>query len=212
MRDEQDRTIAQLILSIDVSDRKRQEAKKRRSQRLESIGTLAGGIAHDLNNVLTPILMSGKLLKRGSPNPDRLFDTIVTSAERGGRMIKKLLAFAGGDQSERQQIDLREILVELRDILSHTLPKSIELQITTPETLDLVNADGTELSQVLMNLAINARDAMPNGGQLEIQVENFYVDTSRASQSDNLSVGPHVRLTVRQHGRRHCPGIHRTYF
>ncbi|QDS85886.1 Blue-light-activated protein [Rosistilla ulvae] len=200
LRNEQGEPTAQLILSIDVSDRKREEAKERRSQRLESIGTLAGGVAHDLNNVLTPILMSGKLLKQGSPNASRLHDTIVTSAQRGAQMIQKLLAFAGGDQVQREEVDLREILSELEEILSHTLQKTIDLQISIPDKLDLIHADSTELSQVLMNLAINARDAMPGGGRLDIQVENFYVDPSRASHSDNLNAGPHVLLTVADSG------------
>lgn len=131
IRDADNRPTAQLIFTIDDTERKRAEAKERRSQRLESIGTLAGGVAHDLNNVLTPILMSGKLLQRGSMNPERLFDTIVKSAELGSRMIKKLLAFAGGDASERHQVDVREILLELEEILSHTLPQTIDFQVRT---------------------------------------------------------------------------------
>ncbi len=196
IRDADNRPTAQLIFTIDATDRKRAEAKERRSQRLESIGTLAGGVAHDLNNVLTPILMSGKLLQRGSTNPERLFDTIVKSAERGSRMIKKLLAFAGGDASERQQVDVREILLELEEILSHTLPQTIDFQIRTSDELDLVDADSTELSQVVMNLAINARDAMPDGGQLTLEVRNAYVDQARADRSDNLKAGRHVLLSV----------------
>ncbi len=144
--------------------------------------------------------MSGKLLKRGSPQTERLADTIVSSAERGGRMIKKLLAFAGGDSAERQQVDLRETLVELEEILSHTLPKTIDLQVDMPSQLDKVDADPTELSQVVMNLAINARDAMPQGGRLDIQVQNFLIDDSRANRSDNLTAGPHVLLTVADTG------------
>lgn len=200
LRNEHGAPTAQLILSIDISDRKREEAKERRSQRLESIGTLAGGVAHDLNNVLTPILMSGKLLKNGSPEASRLHDTIIASAQRGAQMIQKLLAFAGGEQTQRQEIDLGEILGELKEILSHTLQKNVDLQIDVPETLDRIDADSTEISQVLMNLAINARDAMPAGGRLEIQVENFDVDPSHARYSDNLTAGPHVLLTVADSG------------
>ena len=191
---------AQLLLMIDVTDRVSQEAYERRSQRLESIGTLAGGVAHDLNNVLTPIIMSAKLLKRGSDTPERLMDNIVTSAQRGAKMIEKLLAFAGGNKSDRRKVDVREILSELEELLSHTLPQDIDLQVTIPKRLRKIKADSTELSQVVMNLAINARDAMPDGGRLEIGVTDFQVDHSRAVRSDKLSVGPYVLLTVSDTG------------
>ena len=200
IRDEDGQPVGKLLFLIDVTDRVRQEAKERRTQRLESIGTLAGGIAHDLNNVLTPILMSAKLLRRGSKTPERLIDNIVTSADRGGKMIKKLLAFAGGDDGHRTQVDLGEILSELEEILSHTLQQTIDLQINVPDKLRKVDADSTELSQVIMNLAINARDAMPGGGRIEIAVEDFNVDQTRADHSDNLSTGPHVLLTVADDG------------
>ncbi|MDA8744400.1 CHASE3 domain-containing protein [Rubripirellula amarantea] len=200
IRDESGEPSGKLLFLIDITDRVRDEEKKRRTQRLESIGTLAGGIAHDLNNVLTPIVMSAKLLKRGSKTPERLLDNIVTSADRGGRMIKKLLAFAGGDEGQRTQVDLSELLLELEEILSHTLQQTIDLQVRVPEQLRKVDADSTELSQVIMNLAINARDAMPGGGRLEIDVADFDVDESRAASSDTLSAGPHVLLTVTDNG------------
>ncbi len=198
--DDENRPIAQLLFMIDATERVREEARERRSQRLESIGTLAGGVAHDLNNVLTPIMMSAMMLKRGSQTPERLMDNIISSADRGARMIQKLLAFAGGEKTDRQQVDVREVLMELQEILSHTLPPTIELQVRVPPKLWPIDADNTELSQVVMNLAINARDAMPNGGQLVIEVEDFHVDAARAARSDNLYAGPHIQLTVADTG------------
>ncbi|MCA9183008.1 MAG: CHASE3 domain-containing protein, partial [Planctomycetales bacterium] len=106
--DDDEQPVAQLLFMIDATERVREAARRLRSQRLESIGTLAGGVAHDLNNVLTPILMSAKLVKRGSKNSPRLLDTIIISAERGARLIKKLLAFAEGERSTRQLVNLRE--------------------------------------------------------------------------------------------------------
>lgn len=200
VRDESGQPAGKLLFLIDITDRVRQEARQRRSQRLESIGTLAGGIAHDLNNMLTPIIMSAKLLQRGSKSPERLIDNIVLSSERGSRIIKKLLAFAGGDSTDRKQIDLREILSELGEILSHTLQQTIDLQIRISDDLRFIDGDDTELSQVLMNLAINARDAMPSGGRLEIEAENFDLDSRRANLSDDLKAGPHVLLTVTDSG------------
>lgn len=200
IRDERGEPAAQLIISFDVTARKIHEAQQRRSQRLESIGTLAGGIAHDLNNVLTPILMSGKLIKRGDQNRERLADTIVASAERGGQMIKKLLAFAGGEPGIQERIDVHEIVREAEEILRHTLPKTIDLRVHCGDHLRALSGNATELSQVLMNLAINARDAMPQGGVLEISAENVDVDATLAERSDGLQPGPHVLLTVTDTG------------
>ncbi|TWU57105.1 PAS domain S-box protein [Rubripirellula reticaptiva] len=200
IRDNEGTPIGKLLFLIDITDRVRDEAKERRNQRLESIGRLTGGIAHDLNNVLTPIVMSAKLLKRGSKTPERLVDNIITSADRGGRMIKKLLSFASGGDGERTRLDLRELLSELEEILSHALQQTIDLQVTIPAKLRNIDADSTELSQVIMNLAINARDAMPNGGRLDISIGDFDVDQSRADRSDFLTAGPHVLLTVADNG------------
>lgn len=200
IRDEEGQPAGKLVLLIDVTDQRREEAKERRSQRLESVGTLAGGVAHDLNNVLTPILMSAKLLKRGSKNAERLLDTIVLSAERGAKMIKKLLAFAGGENAGRHPVDLREVVLEAEDILSHTLPKTIDLQIKVPSRLPKIMADATELSQVVMNLAINARDAMPEGGRLEIEVNHFDGTTADAKHRGTLRAQSHVLLTVADNG------------
>ncbi len=200
IHDEDGKPAAQLILHFDITARKKEEAHQRRSQRLESIGTLAGGISHDLNNVLTPILMSAKLLKRGGNHQERLLEVIVTSAERGGQMIKKLLSFAGGEHGVRERIDVREIMSEAEEILRHTLPKTIDLHVECADNLHPVSGDSTELSQVLMNLAINARDAMPDGGRLELRAENFHVDPSRAGRSDTLQAGPHVLISVSDTG------------
>lgn len=198
--DDDEQPMAQLLFMIDVTERVREASKQLRSQRLESIGTLAGGVAHDLNNVLTPILMSAKLAKRGSKNSPRLLDTIIISAERGARMIKKLLAFAEGAKSTRQLVDLREIVLEAEEILSHTLPKSIELRVTVAGSIAPIQGDPTELSQVLLNLAINARDAMPAGGRLEIEVRNFHIDPAIAERKGTLKPGEYVLLTVADTG------------
>lgn len=198
--DDDGQPAGKLVILSDVTDRRREEAKERRSQRLESVGTLAGGVAHDLNNVLTPILMSAKLMKRGSKNAERLLDTIILSAERGAKMIKKLLAFAGGETAGRHPVDLREIVLEAEDILSHTLPKTIDLQIKVPGYLPTIMADATELSQVVMNLAINARDAMPEGGRLEIELNYFDGETSWNQSASSTRTQPHVLLTVTDNG------------
>lgn len=200
IRDRAGKRTGKLVLLIDITGRKHQEAKERRSQRLESIGTLAGGVAHDLNNVLTPILMSVKLIKRGNKNTPRLLETIIISAERGSKMLKKLLAFAGGDGPRLRAVDIREIVLETEEILSLTLPKTIDLQINVAADLPLLLADTTELSQVVLNLAINARDAMPRGGTLRIEIKRFHIDSVRAERSDRLQPGQHILLSVADTG------------
>ena len=167
-----------LCIDIDITDRKKYERAARRSQRLESIGTLAGGIAHDLNNVLTPILMGAKLLSSGRvpANKQGLLNTMVASAERGAGLIKQLLAFAGGIRGERSPVDINQLIAETRGLLEHSLPKSIQIDIQSDIDCPPVLGDATELSQILTNLCINARDAMPNGGTLTIEATSLLIN------------------------------------
>lgn len=207
IRDEGGAPFAQLIIQFDVTDRVAEEERLRRSQRLQSIGTLAGGIAHDLNNVLTPIMMSARLIKRSKDNVNRLAETIDAAAQRGSQMIQKLLAFAGGQHPERKQVSIHDIIQEAAGILEHTLPKSIEVQVALKEDVLPVSGDATELSQVLMNLAINSRDAMPNGGCLTLAAENVFVRQDGMSGNDSLSPGDYVRVTVADTGSGIPPEI-----
>lgn len=162
-----------LCIDIDITYRKKQDRLSLRSQRLESIGTLAGGIAHDLNNVLTPILMGAKLLSsdRAPANRQGLLDTLVASAHRGAALIQQLLAFAGGIQGERHPVGVKQLINETSNLLEHTLPKSIRIEKRISENCPSVLGDATELSQILMNLCINARDAMSDGGTLTMEAE-----------------------------------------
>jgi len=198
LRDDNGRPNAQLIIDIDVTARKRAEAQERRSQRLESIGTLAGGIAHDLNNVLTPIMMGAKLLARSRPESNRqgLIETILASAERGADMIKQLLAFAGGVDGKRESLQFRDVIDEIRAILDHTLPKNILVEVNIAEDLWPISGDATGLSQVLMNLCINARDAMPEGGNLTFSAENVVLDENRPPSSPDLPPGPYLLVSI----------------
>lgn len=202
IRDAQGDTLGQLVMHIDITEKRQEEARLRRGQRLESLGTLAGGVAHDLNNILTPILMNAKLAQRSTihqaSNQPRLLETIVTSAERGAKMIKKLLAFAGGERASVEPVDVRDIIHEAQEILSHSLPKSIVLRTEVPDGLHSIEADPTELSQVIINLAVNARDAMSEGGVLTIKAENHRVD--QAAGHDQLKAGDFVLVSVSDQG------------
>ncbi len=187
---------SQLVIDIDTTDEKRRERLERRSQRLESIGTLTSGIAHDLNNILTPITMGARLLRNhySDEKVTGLIDTIVSSADRGTGMIRQLLSFAGGASGPRKQVDMKSLIEETCAILRHTLTQKLSVRAEVDPQLRLVLADATELSQVLMNLAINARDAMPNGGELTFEASN--VELKEKSVHVNLPRGRYVSVSV----------------
>ena len=202
VRDSNEVVTGYLCIDIDITDRKQRERVAHRSQRLESIGTLAGGIAHDLNNVLTPILMGSKLLASGRTlaNPQGLLETMVASAHRGADLIKQLLAFAGGIQGQRSPMRIDLLVSETRGLLEHTLPKSIQIQTTVDPHCPLVNGDATELSQVLMNLCINARDAMPDGGTLGIEATSIQLTGNASRMHPDAHLGLYVLVKVTDTG------------
>lgn len=180
-----------LCIDIDITDKKKREIAARRSQRLESIGTLAGGIAHDLNNVLTPILMGAELLKSKRESVDRqgVLNTMIASARRGSELVKQVLAFAGGIRGEQSPIDLGLVVEETKELLIHAIPKTIAIETRVDPDCPKVLGDATEVSQILMNLCINARDAMADGGTLSIEA-------SRATVQDTPQLGPGMRPGV----------------
>ncbi len=194
-------TAVQAVLH-DITERKRMEARFFRAQRLESLGTLAGGIAHDLNNVLTPILMAVKLLQKDRTEAQRreLLTTAQASAERGAEMVRQLLSFAGGVEGPREPLHLKPVVREVQTLLTHTLPKSVRIRVDLPPDLWLVSGDQTQLAQVLLNLCVNARDAMPQGGALTISATNATVNEELARLNDGARPGPHVLLAVTDTG------------
>ncbi|MCC9642276.1 two-component sensor histidine kinase [Rhodopirellula sp. JC740] len=175
---------------------------ERRRQRLESLGTLASGIAHDLNNLLTPILMSGKMLQRETPNVDRvaLADTIVAGATRGADLIAQLLTFARGGDGNQSPVQLAKLLPETGRILERTLPKGISLHVCVDSDLPEVIGDETEMSQLVMNLAINGRDAMNGDGELTIAAERVSFDSEHSCSYTVLPPGDYVRISVTDNG------------
>lgn len=200
--DEAGQVKGHLCIDIDITARKKRERAAHRSQRLESIGTLAGGIAHDLNNVLTPILMGAKLLASGRIFGDRqgLLETMVASAQRGADLVTQLLAFAGGIRGERARVHIEEVVNETCKLLEHTLPKSIRIASSSAANCLPVLGDATELSQVLMNLCINARDAMPEGGTLTIKSDCVTLDDNAKQLNPDAHPGHYVLLKVSDTG------------
>jgi PAS domain S-box-containing protein len=210
VRDAAGRPQAFLVVSTDVTEKRKLEAQFLRAQRMESIGKLAGGIAHDINNVLTPILMSIDLLRRRDlPEEQRLglLAGMEASAERGADMVKQILSFARGVEGQRILLQPRHVAREIEKMLGRTFPKSIDLVTSLPRDLWLVNGDATQLYQMLMNLCVNARDAMAQGGRLEITAANRVLGDADARLHPDARPGPYVVLTVADTGTGVAPDV-----
>ena len=190
-----------LIVNTDVRDRKKIEAQLLRNQRMESIGTLAGGIAHDLNNALAPIMMSVEILKQklNDEQSRRMLSILESSARRGADMVKQVLTFARGVDGERALLQTRHLLKEVGKIVGETFPKTIQLKTDFVENLWTIMGDATQLHQVLLNLAVNARDAMPNGGTLTISASNEILDAS-PDMANSVKPGFYVLIKVADSG------------
>ncbi len=182
----------------DISEKRRLEMQFLRAQRMESIGTLAGGIAHDLNNVLSPILTAVELLQMRltDESSQRLLNILHTNAVRGSEMIKQVLSFARGVEGECIPLQPTHLIKEIIKILADTLPKNIEITFSIAPDLWLVSGDATQLHQVLMNLCVNARDAMPHGGKLRLEAENIEIDEHYARMNVESKTGKYASLTV----------------
>ena len=191
-----------LVINTDVTERKKVEAQLLRAQRMESIGTLAGGIAHDLNNILSPILMAVQMLqlKVDDPPAHQWLDILQTNAERGADMVRQVLSFARGVEGERVTLQAKHLVKEVIKILKDTLPKSIEIKFDVAADLWPISADATQIHQVLMNLCVNARDAMPVGGELFIRAENVTLDDNYARMHIEAKPGKFVLVSVADTG------------
>ena len=198
-----------LVVNTDVTEMRKLEAKFLRAQRMESIGTLAGGIAHDLNNVLSPILMAVGLLRRqiNDARGRRILETLDTSAQRGADMIRQILTFARGAEGERVPLQPAHLIREMQKIAEETFPKSLTVRADLGEGLWVVSGQATPLQQVLMNLCVNARDAMPQGGTLSLSAENVSLDERAARSNPKARPGPYVLIKVSDTGTGIPPEI-----
>ena len=202
VRDQAGRPRAHLSFLADITEKKQLEKIFLRTQRLEAIGTLSSGISHDLNNILAPILMASAMLRDTLADPrDRdLMGVIGSSARRGAEIIRQLLTFSRGIEGERVPVQVRHLIKETAAIARETFPRNITLIEEAEAGLWPVIADATQLHQVLMNLCVNARDAMPDGGELTIAAENVRLSERDTQLGVNARNGPHVLLTVRDTG------------
>ena len=194
-----------LTVSTDITNKKQLEAQFLRAQRLESLGTLASGIAHDFNNILTPILAASQLLPIRLPNLDernrQLIEMMENSSKRGANLVKQILAFATGVEGNRVSFQVRHLVSEILQFVRQTFPKTIEIERDVPATdLWIISADATQLHQVLMNLCVNARDAMPNGGILTIAAKNQFIEPTDPQIDLEAHPGAYVTISVTDTG------------
>jgi two-component system, cell cycle sensor histidine kinase and response regulator CckA len=193
---------SKLVINTDIREKKKTEDKLRRAQRLENIGRLAGGIAHDLNNLLTPLTMSADLLASACSDSasQALLATMHATLQRGTDLVRQIVTFARGMDGRRRPVHLGPLVGELAGLFRQTFPRSITVETVVPEALWPVHADPTQIHQVLTNLCVNARDAMPCGGQLRITAGNRQVGEQEARRSGGLAPGAYVALEVEDTG------------
>jgi PAS domain S-box-containing protein len=198
-----------LAMIVDVTERKALEAQLQRANRVESLGRLASGIAHDMNNILAPIMMSGPLLRMQLP-PDeieRTLTTIEASARRGADLVRQLLMFGRGVEGERGPVRAADVIREVAQMAAQTFPRNIVIHVRIAPVVWPVRGDASQLHQILLNLCVNARDAMPLGGTLTVSADNLQVDENFAAMHSEAHAGPFVRLSVSDTGTGIAPEI-----
>ena len=199
MREESGRAIRVIGALMDVSERQRLQEQLQQSQKMEAIGRLAGGIAHDFNNVLTGILISTDLLLNGDQSPNATAEElqhIRSAAERAADLTRQLLAFSRKQVIALRRIDINEVVRDFSVMIQRLIGENVELRLDLTEKLGSVRADPGQLEQILLNLAVNARDAMPGGGELTLVTANVDLDEAFSRGQMNLAPGPYVLIAV----------------
>jgi two-component system, cell cycle sensor histidine kinase and response regulator CckA len=202
------------VILRDITEKKQMEAEALRNQRMESIGSLAAGIAHDLNNALAPILMAGDLLQTRCTDPQmcRMLALIDESAQHAANMVKQVLTFARGADDARSPMKIGPLIDELSGIALHTFPHSIEMRTEVVPDLWQIVGNATQLHQVLLNLCINARDAMSDGGTLTLGATNVEINANHDGMPPEAAPGPYVRVTVTDTGTGMSPEVRARIF
>ena len=201
-RDEQGQPKSMLLINTDITESRKMEMQFLRTQRLESLGTLASGIAHDLNNILSPIMMATGILKDSLGADERkMLEIIEDSAVRGAGIVKQVLTFARGVEGERVMLQPKHLISEMAKVMVQTFPKNVDIQTNFAKEPWMVNGDATQIHQVLLNLCVNARDAMgEKGGALRVSCANVEVDADLSLLNPDAKVGPHVCFSVADTG------------
>jgi PAS domain S-box-containing protein len=193
-----------LCVDTDITEKKQLETQLLRAQRLESIGTLASGISHDLNNILTPVLAIVQLLPLTVPDLNErtreLLEVAETNVKRAAALLKQILSFARGVPGKHTVLPVEPLFEEIKQIVAETFPKSIDFYTHIPPNLWAIEGDAAQLHQILLNLCLNARDAMPNGGRLRLSAKNLFINETYAKLNLDAQVGPYVVITVSDTG------------
>jgi PAS domain S-box-containing protein len=200
---------AVLCICTDITEQRRLERQLLRSQRMESIGTLAGGIAHDLNNLLAPVMLAAEMLQMRAPDADsaELLGIISVGVQRGADLVDQVLSFARGADGPRSRVDVRSLLADLHAIVRDTFPKNLALELTCPNSISPVFGDSTQIQQVLLNLAVNARDAMPHGGTLRITAREAELGEPDLGGATGVMPGWYVQIDVADDGTGMSPAV-----
>ena len=214
IRDDSGKPSALLMISSDITEKKQLEAQFLRTQRMNTIGTLAGGMAHDLNNALAPILMGVQLLRRKDNDLEsrNLLQLMETSTYRGADMVRQVLLFARGHEGEFERLELQPLFKELEKMVRETFPKDIKVDSFLPKDLWSVQGNPTQIHQILLNLCVNARDAMLKGGQLSFAADNVALTADEASVIPEGRAGEFVSLLVSDTGTGMPPEIRARIF
>ena len=191
-----------IAVQEDVTEKLQLEQQFQRAQRMEVMGLMAGGVAHDLNNILTPLLLAVDVLK-SSPTPkqqENVLNTVEDSVQRGAGIIRQILTFARGTEGEKQHFKMQPLLKEVIKLISETFPRSIRIRSKIANDISTLFFDPNQLHQIAMNLVVNARDAMPNGGVITIGAENVSIEKPMQFLNLVASPGAYVRLFVEDTG------------
>jgi two-component system cell cycle sensor histidine kinase/response regulator CckA len=210
VRDATGRPTARLTIATDITEKKKLEEQFLRAQRLESLGLLAAGIAHDLNNILAPVLMSAPLLRphATAAADHRVLDILEKSAERGSALVRQILGFAHGASGGLRLTQVKHLLNDINDVIQASFPKSIVLDSHIPAELWPIQANPTQIHQILLNLAVNARDAMlPRGGTLTLRAENLVLTERDARAIEGAHPGAFLVLDVGDTGAGMTPEV-----
>lgn len=195
--------LASLAFLVDVSEAKSLRSQLIQAQKMEAIGTLAGGIAHDFNNLLTIVSGYSELLLTDR-SPEDLdcqdLQKINSAARRGAELVQRLLTFSRKTESKPRPMNLNHQIEQVRKLLERTIPKMIRIRLVLDGRLGIINADPTQMEQILMNIALNAKDAMPDGGELTIETKNVTLDEDFCSAQFGPKPGCYVLLTVSDSG------------
>jgi PAS domain S-box-containing protein len=203
LRDMESNPVGSVINVRDISEQKNLERQLQQAQKMEAVGTLAGGIAHDFNNLLQAIQGYTELLllrKKEGESDWRELQEVIRAAKRGAELTQQLLTFSRKVESRRKPLSLNQEVAELRELLERTIPKMIDVDFKLADNLKVVNADSAQLKQVLMNLAVNAQDAMVDGGSLFIETENVTLNEEFCRRYAEVKPGDYVLLSISDTG------------